>query len=221
MSDLPPENPAEPGQKRRGLRVAVIVIAILVVALIVAVTWLVVASNAENGKPTPTQTPTTAPTTTTPTASATTTPSKPATPPAIARCTVDELTLSLGKSNGAAGSQIVPILFKNKGSVTCELHGFPGVSLVGNGNGTQLGAPADQDSATAIKANTLKPGDTVQASLKIEQAANYGNCTVVAADGLRVYPPHSYQAVFVKASGLSGCSNADVHLMSVKPVLPQ
>jgi len=212
-----PGQPGGPG-RRRGLTITIIVLAVVVLALIIAVVWLVVASNAAN--PTPTPTPTATSASPTPTHTTTSTPTH-TTAPAVTRCTVDQLSVTLGQGNGAAGSQLVPILFTNTGSTPCELHGFPGVSFVGNNNGTQLGAAADQDSATAIKQNTLQPGGVVQAGLKIEQAANFDNCTVVPANGLRVYPPHSYDAVFVPATGLSACSNADVHLLTVKPVLPQ
>jgi hypothetical protein len=31
----------------------------------------------------------------------------------------------------------------------CTVAGFPGVSMVGDNNGTQVGAPADRDAGTA------------------------------------------------------------------------
>lgn len=227
MSEFPPTgmpedssipNSGQPGEpkKRRGLMITIIILAVLVLALIIAIIWMVVASNA--AKPTPTPTPTA--TSASPTPSPTPTPTKTTTP-AVARCAVSQLSVTLGQGSGAAGSQMVPILFTNTGSTPCELHGFPGVSFVGDNNGTQLGAAADEDDATAIQPNTLQPGGVVQAALKIEQAANFDNCTVVPANGFRVYPPHSFDAVFVPAAGLSACSNADVHLLAVKPVLPQ
>jgi hypothetical protein len=162
-----------------------------------------------------TATPTARPTPATPNPSASGSVSIPGT------CTVNELSVTLGRANGAAGSQIVPIVFTNTGSSNCTLTGYPGVSFVGDGNGTQLGAAADEDASVAIVPNSLAPGDTVSAQLRITQAGNYsGSCTVVPADGLRVYPPHSYEAVFVKANNLSACSNADVKLLSVQPVQP-
>jgi cytoskeletal protein RodZ len=202
-------------KRRRGLITLIIILAAVVLALIITVVWLV-ASNAASPSPTPT------PTTSTASASPTQTPTPTkTTTPAVARCTVDQLNVTLGQGSGAAGSVTMPILFTNKGKTPCELHGFPGVSFVGDNKGTQRGAPADEDSATAIQPNTLQPGGGVQAGLKIEQAANFDKCTVVPADGFRVYPPHSFDAVFVPAKGLSACSNADVHLLTVKPVLPQ
>jgi len=115
----------------------------------------------------------------------------------------------------------MPIIFTNSGSGACELHGFPGVSFVGDGNGTQLGAAADEDQSVPISQHTLQPGDAVQAVLKVAQAHNFSGCTPKAADGLRIYPPHSYDAVFVKASGLTACTNKDIHLLTVQPVAAQ
>jgi hypothetical protein len=227
MSDLPPEFPtdlppadgdggATPPPRRRGLTAAIIVLGVVVLALIIALVWLLVA-NAKPATPTPTPTPTpTASPTVRPTPTATTTPTS-----VVSRCTVDELSVTLGAGNGAAGSEIVPIVFTNTGKTSCELHGFPGVSFVGDGNGTQLGAAADEDSSSPIVQNTLKPGGAVQAQLKIASAQNFDNCTVVPADGFRVYPPHSFDSVFVKATGMSACSNAAVHLLTVQPVVPQ
>jgi hypothetical protein len=229
MSDLPPGTPTDlppdgdgvggtpPSPKRRGLTAAIIVLGVVVLALIIALVWLLVANaKPATPTPTPTATPTASPTTTRPTPTSTTTPTS-----VISRCTVDQLSVTLGAGNGAAGSEIVPILFTNTGSTPCELHGYPGVSFVGDGNGTQLGAAADEDGTVAIVANTLKPGGVVQARLKIASAQNFDNCTVVPADGLRVYPPHSFDSVFVKATGMSACSNAAVHLLTVQPVVPQ
>ncbi|MDF2443848.1 MAG: hypothetical protein JWR01_2051, partial [Subtercola sp.] len=69
---------------------------------------------------------------------------------------------------------------------------------------------------------TLQPGQTVSAAL---QQTNIdggggplaGNCTVVAGDGYRVYPPHSFTAFFVASAGILACSNT-VDWMSVGPV---
>lgn len=215
MTDpIRPDAPAKPA-KRTGLIVTIVVLAVVLAALIVILVVMSVNNNA--APPSPTESPvTSAPSTPseTPTPSSTTT-------AAIARCTVAQLTVTLGRGNGAAGSQLVPILFTNTGSAACELHGFPGVSFVGHGNGTQLGAAAAEDGSVPIVQNTLQPGGVVQAPLKIAQAANFSNCTVVAADGLRVYPPHSTAAVFVKTTGMSACSNTSVSLLSVQPVQPQ
>lgn len=136
----------------------------------------------------------------------------------MATCAVGDLHVTLGTASGAAGSVIVPVVFTNTGSQPCELHGYPGVSFVGDANGTQLGAAADEDQSIPVTEHTLKPGGAVHSQLKIVRAENVQGCSAKAADGLRVYPPHSYDAVFVKASGYTACTNNDVHLLTVQPV---
>jgi hypothetical protein len=209
----PPDDEAARSSRRR--RIAVIVLSIVVAILLALVIWLLVAR--ANPAPAPTESPTAS---ATPTASPTPTPTPTPTASAgVSRCTVSELSVTLGASNGAAGSVIVPIVFTNTSSAPCELHGYPGVSFVGDNNGTQLGAAADEDSSVAIVENVLQPGGAVQAQLKVAEAGNFSGCTVVPADGFRVYPPHSVPSVFVAATGFSACSQSSIHLLTVQPVL--
>jgi Protein of unknown function (DUF4232) len=209
-ANVPGEPPAPDNRGRN----AVIVLACVLAAILIAIIIWLVATRAP--APAPTATPVNS---TSPSASPRPTGTSTAVP-VVTRCTLAELNVTLGQPSGAAGSTIYPIVFTNTGTTTCELHGYPGVSLVGDGNGTQLGPAADQDTSVAIQPNTLAPGQAVQAMLKLAQAANFAGCTVVPADGLRVYPPHSTGAAFVKATGMSACTNADIHLMTVQPVLP-
>jgi hypothetical protein len=44
-------------------------------------------------------------------------------------------------------------------------------------------------------------------------------CKVTKADGYRIYPPHSYQAIFVKQTGLHSCTT-QVHWQSIGEVNP-
>ncbi|NNC12667.1 DUF4232 domain-containing protein [Planctomonas sp. JC2975] len=217
-----PDGSEDPDTARKGIRgrtIAIIVLAVVVVALLVLIAVMAFA-NGSKGSPTssPTVTPTASPTQT-----STATPTSTATSGATPTCSVDDLSVTLGTPSGAAGSEYLPIDFTNTSSKACELHGFPGVSFVGNGNGTQLGAPADWDTSQTIVQNTLQPGTVVVSNLKIAQAGNYdpSECQPLAADGLRIYPPHSTKAVFVKASNLTACQNANVHLLTViSPVAP-
>ncbi|HEY5224310.1 MAG TPA: DUF4232 domain-containing protein [Microbacteriaceae bacterium] len=215
MSVQPPAGAAAKSPRRTGLIITFVILAVILLGLIAAV---VVVALQNNALPVP---PSSSPVTSAPATPSTSPTSTSTATPAVARCAVGQLSVTLGQPNGAAGSELVPILFTNTGSTPCELHGFPGVSFVGHGNGTQLGAAATEDTSSSIVQNTLQPGGVVQAPLKIVNAQLESNCTIVPADGLRVYPPHSFQAVFVKATGLSACSNTDVSLLTVKTVQPQ
>jgi len=148
-----------------------------------------------------------------PSASGTTTPRPTGTTTAVpvdGQCDTAKLTGSIGKGGGgAAGSVEVTLVLTNNGSTECALQGWPGVSFVGDGNGTQLGKAADFDRTTAHPTVTLAPGGTAQAPLKITQALNYptADCTPQQADGFRVYPPGSKESLFVKDADVTACTN--------------
>lgn len=137
------------------------------------------------------------------------------------RCTVAELEGGTAAGGGgAAGSVEIALTFTNTGDTSCTLQGWPGVSFVGGGNGTQLGAPATLDRSSAHETQTLAPGATVNAPLKIVQAGNFdpAECTPTAADGFRVYPPGSKQAMFIAASGYTACAKTGVQVLSVQAI---
>jgi hypothetical protein len=130
--------------------------------------------------------------------------------PVEGQCDTSNLsgTIAAG-GGGAAGSVEVTLVLTNNGSSECSLQGWPGVSFVGDGNGTQLGKAADFDRSTAHSTVTLAPGGTAQAPLKITQALNYptADCTPQQADGFRVYPPGSTESLFVKDANVTACTN--------------
>ena len=215
------QDPAEaaggPPSSRRTLIIVGVIASVAILGLLIALIWALATrpatapstpSASASGGPsaTPSQSP-----------SATPTPTATSTPDA-ATCTVDELTLSLGQSDGGTGSTVVPIIFANSGTRDCELEGFPGVSLVGDENGTQLGAAAAEDDSVPIEVFTLAPGDTVQALVTVTNAGNYDTCGSETADGFRVYPPHSFEAVFVPTSAYAPCTDESVELMRTTPV---
>jgi Protein of unknown function (DUF4232) len=146
------------------------------------------------------------------------TPPAPTPTPAVATCSVNSLKVTLGTPEGTAGSTVYPLVFTNTGSAPCELHGFPGVSMVGDHNGTQIGAPASEITTVPITPNTIQPGHSVRAMLTVEIAQNVAGCTPMAVDGLRVYPPHSYKSIFVPAPQLVGCAQPGISLMSIQAV---
>lgn len=211
---LTPEQQAERSARRR--KIAVIILAIVAGILLILIIWLLVAR--ANPAPVPTASPT-ATASPTPSPTATTRPTSTATA-GISRCALDSLKVTLGTPDGTAGTSYYPIIFTNTGTVACELHGYPGVSFVGDGNGTQIGAAAAEDGSVAIVANTLAPGSAVTARLAISDPGNYSDCSPVPVDGLRIYPPHSYTSAYVATTGLTGCSNKARNILTVQPVVP-
>ncbi|WP_260212659.1 MULTISPECIES: DUF4232 domain-containing protein [unclassified Curtobacterium] len=126
-------------------------------------------------------------------------------------------------SGGAAGSVIVHLALQNTGSTTCTLQGWPGVSFVGGGNGSQIGAAATQEKNSPHPTVTLAAGQTAVAPLKIVQAGNYSkaDCSPKTPDGFRVYPPGSEQSLFAKDADYQACSSADASLLSVQALVPE
>jgi hypothetical protein len=125
------------------------------------------------------------------------------------------LSVSVGQSQGAAGSLIIPLMFQNTGTTTCTLQGYPGVSIVG-ANGVQLGAAAAR-TGQATPLVSLTPG---QSTAAIFRQANPGilNCTPVAAQGFRVYPPNQTTALFAADPSLTTCPGNAQESPQISPV---
>ncbi|HEY0237027.1 MAG TPA: DUF4232 domain-containing protein [Friedmanniella sp.] len=117
------------------------------------------------------------------------------------RCTTAHLQVGVRTSQGGpgAGSDYVLLTYRNAGTSGCVLTGYPGVSFVGHGDGSQLGDPATRSAATSSRPVRLAAGATTTSLLQIANAGNYdpATCVPITADGLRVYPPGSTTAVFV------------------------
>ncbi|MCU4183585.1 DUF4232 domain-containing protein [Acidiferrimicrobium sp. IK] len=163
-------------------------------------------TTAAGGGSTSTAPATTAPAATT-TAPATTAPASTA-PAGPQPCATAQLTLSLGLGNGAAGSTYVPLYLANSGPSTCTLSGYPGVSYVGGGNGTQIGAAATRDPSTPVATVSLAPGQRAQSQLRLIDPYDFdtSTCKMVPVQGFRVYPPGQTAAAFVKDPG-QACSS--------------
>ena len=170
-------------------------------------------------------TPNSAPTTDSASASATSTTSARPTPTSTAtatpidgQCATADLAGTIGEGGGgAAGSVEVTIVLTNTGSRQCSLQGWPGVSFVGDGNGTQLGKPAELDRSTPHPTVVLQPGGAAKAPLRITQALNYpeADCGPKPADGFRVYPPGSTESLFIKDANVTACTSNSISLLQV------
>jgi hypothetical protein len=134
-------------------------------------------------------------------------------------CATSALKVSLGPGNGTAGSTVVPVQFTNQSSATCTMFGFPGVSFVTGAGGSQIGAPADRDPATAQSLVTLAPGAMAHAQLQVTVAQNFpsAQCGLTTAHWLKVFSPGQTAALFLKFSS-STCSHASVKVLHVQTV---
>jgi hypothetical protein len=121
-------------------------------------------------------------------------------------CKVADLSLRLGGGDAAAGTSYRALVFTNTGTRTCTMQGFPGVSYVAGDDGHQVGPAAFRD-GTKGPAVTLKPGASAFVDVGFVQVGNYDPnvCKPTEVRGLRVYPPHDYDSMFLSNPG-TGCS---------------
>jgi len=138
------------------------------------------------------------------------------------QCADSALQVTVSGSEGGAGNISSSVVFTNTGQESCVLRGAPGVSVVGDGNGTQLGAAAvQQDDASPVDV-TLAAGGSASAVLTSVNIGTDGgpldDCQPATGDGYRVFPPHSFTAIFVPAAAVPACSNAAVTWMTIGPV---
>jgi hypothetical protein len=132
-------------------------------------------------------------------------PAAPATAAPVTACATSHLAGSLGQGSGAAGTGYIPIILTNRGSTSCTIQGWPGVSAVGHGNGTQIGPAAILERNTPHPTLTLAPGGTATATVK-SVASNAPDCDFKASDGYRVYPPGQRASLFISTPGSRACS---------------
>lgn len=160
---------------------------------------------------------TTAPTTTATTASTTST-----TAAGPGDCTSAQLAVSAGPGRGATGHSEVTLLFKNTGSTTCRLHGYPGVAgldaagkQVTQAQRTPEGFMGGLSSTTAAPPTvTLTPGQTASAIVEGTDVPQGGATSCPTLAGMLVTAPNTTHAVhFSEVPG--DCSGLQVH-----PVVP-
>src|ERR1700733_1991708 len=124
-------------------------------------------------------------------------------------CQFGALSVKLGASNAAAGTDYVPVVFTNTSQATCTLYGFPGVSFTGETYAVQVGPAATRNHASPESLVTLAPGAEASALLTIVVAQNYpaGTCGLTTASGILVYPPNLTKSVGLPYNGYT-CVNA-------------
>ena len=137
---------------------------------------------------------------------------------AIPRCTNAKLAASLVNVQGAAGSRIGDLRLTNISRGSCWTRGYPGVSYVGFGNGTQIGRAATWD-AGVVRTILLAPRQHADAPIRMPNVQNYpaSVCRPTPVDGLRIYVPGSRLAKFVPFH-TTGCRSTNVTTIFEKPL---
>ena len=177
-------------------------------------------SSTTTTKPAPTTTTTTkpAPTTTTTTSAPTTT-----TTAGTTRCTVSQLQVAVGGSNGAAGTIYMNATFTNTSPTTCNMQGYPGMQLL-NAQGQNLptnvvrgglnfsDAPANQPPALV----TLAPQQAAQFDWAYSDVpvGNQQSCPM-SSSALVTAPNDTHSATI--SLQIPSCGAGTIH---VSPVFP-
>jgi hypothetical protein len=132
-------------------------------------------------------------------------------------CTNANLRASFHHTDSGAGHRFGRLVLTNVANHACHTGGYGGLSYVGDGNGTQIGAAADRTPGT-VRTIVLQPGQRVISEVDEVNASNFSasTCHPAAVDGFRVYVPNATKSQFV-VHPTTGCRNAAVHLISHKP----
>jgi hypothetical protein len=135
-------------------------------------------------------------------------------------CLTRNLGGSIGQTEGTAGAVEVTIVFKNLGSASCTLYGYPGVALAAGTPGSDVGQPSSENPATARELVTLAPGGLAYATLQVAVAGNFpaSACAQVATDSLAVIPPNQTVPLYISYS--STACQGSAQLLSVTAVRP-
>jgi hypothetical protein len=136
-----------------------------------------------------------------------------------AACTTQDLKAKIVNPQGAAGSVYQSIDFTNISGTPCTLYGYPGVSLTGSSESTQIGAAATRSKTGSASVVTLAAGATGNALLQVAEAGNYptSTCDPVSSSYLKVYPPNQTTPIYLSYKS-TGCSKQSVNLLTIGAV---
>lgn len=133
--------------------------------------------------------------------------------PQVKECTNAELVASYHGGGAAMSHQYGRIVLKNKSDHACSVRGYGGLSYVGHGDGTQIGAPATR-TKSRVRSIVVDPGERVHSRVVETSWGPYaGRCRRAHVNGFRVYLPDETRSQFVKHPTV-GCRNHHVHLLA-------
>jgi len=106
----------------------------------------------------------------------------------IVRCDGPTLAVSVGAGEGAAGTIHYPVVFTNRGRVSCYLQGFPGVSAANAAGAAKVDAA--RDTTTAATRVVLTAAGSAHANLAVRNVPP-GSGACPSYPLLLVTPPDS------------------------------
>lgn len=134
----------------------------------------------------------------------------------VPSCTNAELKASYHQTGAGMSHQYGRIVLRNVSNHACRTGGYGGLSYVGGGDGTQIGAPADREPGQ-VRSIVVRPGEKVFGPVSEADAGVYPRreCRPAHVDGFRVYIPNETRSQYIPHP-TTGCRNHQVHLMSHK-----
>ncbi|MBZ5735224.1 DUF4232 domain-containing protein [Nocardioides sp. TRM66260-LWL] len=132
-------------------------------------------------------------------------------------CTPGDVTVSYRVTDAGAGQRYGRLVVTNTSGSACSIRGYGGLSYVGGGDGTQIGASASRTAGT-VRTVVLQRGGKAVSEVHEAVSSNYptGTCRPRKVDGFRVYLPGATASEFV-AHRTTGCASTKVHLLSHTP----
>lgn len=114
--------------------------------------------------------------------------------PIPAPCTVRNFVVSVGTTQGAAGTQYTPLIFHNHQPSTCSLSGIPSAQPVYGAKKIKVGPPAIKNAVTGRGAtvNLVGLSGTASVEYAMGTAANYPKekCLPKLVDGVIITFPN-------------------------------
>lgn len=102
-------------------------------------------------------------------------------------CSDKDYTLSVGASEGAAGTSYMPLVMTNSSTRECTVTGVPNVQPISNGD--PVGPPSRPNvGGDTLATLILKPGESASVLYAIATASNYPaeECVIASSDGVRL-----------------------------------
>jgi hypothetical protein len=133
-------------------------------------------------------------------------------------CSSHRISVSIGLAAAGLGHIGLPLLFRNTGSSTCVLTGYPGVALVRAAGAGQVQASRTllgylgglAGTSTAAPVIRVRPGETISALLEGDDNPAHGTGVCPSFRALLVTPPN--QTVTVRlARALSTFCSPQIH----------
>jgi hypothetical protein len=133
---------------------------------------------------------------------------------AVRECSNAELVASYHETGAGMSHTYGRIVLKNESDHPCSTRGYGGLSYVGHGDGTQIGAAATREKSR-VRSIVVHPGQKVVSVVQETSASPFPRhrCRPAHVDGFRVYLPDETRSQYI-AHPTTGCRNARVHLLS-------